>query len=150
MVEPVALADLAARDPALVGVKAARLATAAGAGLPVLPGLVLPSEASSDAVARGSEALQAGSGAAGAYLTAMESDAPASLAEELVPRPAPEDQLLAVRSSTPFDDDGRWSGAFTSYLGVGESDLVTAVRGCWASAFSADALARCRETGIEV
>ncbi|MDQ4108742.1 MAG: hypothetical protein M3138_08075, partial [Actinomycetota bacterium] len=62
MVAPVALADRAARDPALVGVKAARLATAAGAGLPVLPGRVLPSHASSDAVARGVDALAGGPG----------------------------------------------------------------------------------------
>lgn len=149
MVAPVALADRAARDPSLVGLKAARLAAAACAGLPVLPGRVLPSEASSDAVERAVEALEVGS-APRAYLAAMESFVPADLPRELVPRPAPEDRLLVVRSSTPLDDDGRWSGAFTSYLGVGESDLATAVRGCWASAFSADALARCRETGIEV
>jgi phosphohistidine swiveling domain-containing protein len=149
MIASVALADRAARDPALTGVKAARLAAAAAAGLPVLAGRVLPSEASSDAVARAVEALERGS-ASSACLAAMESNVPAHLAEELVPRPTPEDQLLVVRSSTVLDGDGRWSGAFTSYLGVGPSDLATAVRGCWASAFSADALARCRETGIEV
>jgi hypothetical protein len=148
MVAPVALADRAARDPALVGVKAARLAAAADAGLPALPGRVLPSEASSAAVARGVEALEGGSGAPGAFLAAMESFVPADLEEELAPPPT--DQLLVVRSSTLLDDDGRWSGAFTSYLGIGASDVVTAVRGCWASAFSADALARCRETGVEV
>jgi len=148
---PVLLDDRVARDPTHVGVKAARLAAAAAAGLPVLAGRVLPSEASSDAVARGSGALQTGSAApAAAYLAAMESSVPGRLAEELVPRPARDDQLLVVRSSTLLDDDGRWSGAFTSYVGVGASDLATAVRGCWASAFSADARARCRETGTEV
>jgi phosphohistidine swiveling domain-containing protein len=150
MVAPVALADRTARDPALAGVKAARLAAAAGAGLPVLPGWVIPLDASSDAVARGVKALEVGSGAPAAYLAAMESTVPPDLAEELAPRATLEDQLLVVRSSTLLDDDGRWSGAFTSYLGVGASDLTTAVRGCWASAFSTDALARCRETGIEV
>ena len=148
MVAPVALADRAARDPALAGVKAARLAAAAGAGLPVLPGRVLPSEASSEAIASGVQALQQGAAAAGAYLAAMESVVPSGLSQELAP-PAL-DQLLVVRSSTLLDDDGRWSGAFTSYVGVAPSDLVTAVRGSWASAFSTDALARCRETGTEV
>ena len=149
MVAPVALADRAARDPALVGVKAARLAAAAAAGLPVLAGRVIPSEASSDAIARGSGALEAGSGTPPAYLAAMESSVPAHLAEELVPRP-PDDQLLVVRSSTLLDDDGRWSGAFASYIGIGASDLATAVRGCWASVFTTDAVDRCRETGVEV
>lgn len=147
MIAPVALTDPAARDPALVGVKAARLAAAAGDGLPVLPGRVLPSQASSDAVARGMDALARGSGAPGAYLAAMESSVARDLAEELAP---PGDELLVVRSSTLLDDDGRWSGAFASYLGVGASDLVTAIRGCWASAFSTDAVERCREIGIEI
>jgi phosphohistidine swiveling domain-containing protein len=148
MVSPVALTDRMARDPAHVGVKAARLAAAADAGLPILPGWVLPSEASSEAIASGVEALQKGAAAAGAYLAAMEIVVPSGLSQELAP-PAV-DQLLVVRSSTHLDDDGRWSGAFTSYVGVAASDLVTAVRGCWASAFSTDALARCRETGTEV
>ena len=73
MVSPVALTDRAARDPARVGVKAARLAAAAAAGLPVLHGWVLPSEASWDAIRRGVEALETGSGTPAAYLEAMES-----------------------------------------------------------------------------
>jgi phosphohistidine swiveling domain-containing protein len=149
MAAPVALADLAARDPSLVGVKAARLAAAASAGLPVLPGWAIPLDASSDAVARGMGALETGSGASG-YLAAMESVVPADLAEELVRRAAPDGRRLVVRSSTLLDDDGRWSGAFTSYLGVEGSDLTTALRGCWASVFSINALARCRKMGIEV
>lgn len=149
MVAPVGLTDRAARDPALVGVKASQLAVAASAGLPVLSGWVIPLDASSDALARGTEAFEMGSGAR-AYLAAMESVVPADLTEELVARAASDDRHLVVRSSTLLDDDGRWSGAFTSYLDVGASDLATAVRGCWASAFSTDALARCRETGTEV
>nr|MBA3363872.1 hypothetical protein [Actinomycetota bacterium] len=149
MPAPVAIAHREARDPAHVGVKAAALAAASGAGLPVIPGWVIPLDASSDAIARGRGALEVGSGASG-YLAAMESVVPADLTEELTRRAAPDDRRLVVRSSTLLDDDGRWSGAFTSYVGVGASDLATAVRGCWASAFSTDALARCRETGIEV
>ena len=150
MLAPVGLADRVARDPGHVGVKAARLAAAAAAGLPVLAGRVLPTEASSDAVARGSGKLEDGSGVPAAYLTAMDTSVPGRLAEELVPGTTSDDQLLVVRSSTALDDDGRWSGAFTSYLGVRATDLPTAVKGCWASAFSADAIDRCRETDVEV
>jgi phosphohistidine swiveling domain-containing protein len=149
MVAPIALADKAAQDPAVTGVKAARLAAAAGAGLPVLAGRVLPVEGSAEAIARGVEELEVGSGAPAAYLAAMESMVPADLPEDIAPRSASVDQLLVVRSSTLLDDDGRWSGTFTSYTEVGSRDLATAVRGCWASAFSIDALERCRETGIE-
>ena len=133
MLAPVGLADRVARDPGHVGVKAARLAAAAAAGLPVLAGRVLPTEASSDAVARGSGKLEDGSGVPAAYLTAMDTSVPGGLAEELVPGTTSDDQLLVVRSSTALDDDGRWSGAFTSYLGVRAIDLPTAVKGCWAS-----------------
>ena len=83
MVAPVALADPAARDPPSSGMKAARLAAAAGGGLPVLPGWVLPLDASSDAVARGMESARDGVGAPAAYLAAMESET-ADLAEELM------------------------------------------------------------------
>ncbi|HWL89728.1 MAG TPA: hypothetical protein VNP90_00030, partial [Actinomycetota bacterium] len=141
MTATIALADPAARDPAVAGAKAARLADAAGAGLPVLPGRVLPRDASSDAVARGVDAIEAGSGASRAYLAAVESVVAAELVEELVPSRGPGSQPLVARSSTVLDDDGRWSGAFASYLGIEASDLPTAVRGCWASAFTTDALA---------
>jgi phosphohistidine swiveling domain-containing protein len=153
MVSPVVLTDPVARDPAHVGVKAARLAAAAAAGLPVLEGRVLPSEASWNAIRRGVEALETGAGTPAAYLEAMDSAVPS--VEELVPRPKPDDRFpddryLVVRSSTVLDDDGRWSGAFASYLRVSPSDLHTAVRGCWASAFTADAVGRCRETAVQV
>ena len=55
-----------------------------------------------------------------------------------------------VRSSTTADDDGRWAGAFASYLDVGRELLPVAVRGCWASVFSRDVLARCEQVGSAV
>lgn len=149
MVAPIALADPAAQDPAVAGVKAARLAAAAGAGLPVLAGRVLPVEGSAEAIALGLRALER-SGVPAAYLAAMESFVQTDLAEELAPRSGSDDQLLVVRSSTLLDGDGRWSGTFASYVEVGSPDLATAVRGCWASAFSPDALERCRATRIAV
>ncbi len=144
---PQALGDPAARDPAVVGWKAAGRAAAADAGLPVLPGWILPLEASSTAIAAGARALET-AGRPSAYLAAME-------AAVLSPLPSSgamdgEQVSFVVRSSTALDDDGHWSGAFASYLGIESGDLPTAIRGCWASAFSGDALGRCAEAGVEV
>ena len=157
-VAPLALDDPAARDPAVVGVKAAGLAAAAVAGLPVLPGWVLPVEASAAAIAAGARALARGEPSS-AYLAAMETVVPAGLDAPIPLRPSgpepgeeprPIDELWVVRSSTERDGDGRWAGTFTSYLGIEAGDLPTAVRGCWASAFSGDALGRCDEAGVDV
>ncbi|HET6790449.1 MAG TPA: PEP/pyruvate-binding domain-containing protein [Actinomycetota bacterium] len=137
----------AARDPAIVGVKAAGLAAAANAGLPVLPGWILPLEASTAAITAGARALE-NAGRPTAYLAAMEFAVPSAL-----PSGGAMDGergLFVVRSSTALDDDGRWSGGFASYVGIEPGDLPTAVRGCWASAFSGDALGRCAEAGVDV
>ena len=139
-----ALDDPAGRDAAAVGSKAALLAVAAAAGLPVLPGVVVPMEASESAIDAGAEALRS-SGRAQAYLAASAVgstgdgfDAFASLGPSLV-----------VRSSTGLDADGRWSGAFASYLDVGSIDTAAAIRGCWASVFTRDVLERCEMTGTD-
>lgn len=144
MTRPLALRQLATRDPASVGWKAALLAIAAAEGLPVLPGMVLPADVSASAIAAGADAL-ARRGRAQAYLAASsvdvaftELDALASVGERLV-----------VRSSTSLDLDGRWSGTFASYLDVGPGDLASAVRGCWSSVFTRDALERCEATEID-
>jgi phosphohistidine swiveling domain-containing protein len=148
---PLALDDPAACDPEVAGVKAAGLAAAAIAGLPVLPGWVLPREASAAAIAEGARALER-SGPPGAYLAAMDAAVPADVGEPPLPEGTVDGEQgrFVVRSSTGRDDDGRWSGAFASYLGVDAVDLPTAIRGCWASAFSGDVLGRCRETGADV
>lgn len=143
MTGPLALGHPATRDPAGVGAKAALLAIAADEGLPVLPGMVLPADASAPAIDAGARALATG-GRAHAYLAssanvrAADLDALASVGERLV-----------VRSSTTLDGDGRWSGAFASYLDVGSADLASAVRGCWSSVFTRDALERCEATGTD-
>ena len=135
---PLALRNPATRDPAAVGAKAALLAIAADEGLPVLPGLVLPADASAPAIAAGADALSS-RGRPPAYIAASSVE-PASTALDAL---AAVGERLVVRSSTPFDVDGRWSGAFASYLDVGSNDLASAVRGCWSSAFTRDALERC-------
>jgi phosphohistidine swiveling domain-containing protein len=142
----ISLDEAAARDPAVAGAKAAGLARARAAGLPVLPGAVLPVDASASAMRAGAEALRRSSSPAAAYLGAIAAGAdtgiepPAGLGEG----------PWVVRSSTPLDDDGRWSGAFASYLDVMPSDLATSARGCWASAFGHDAVARCEAAGHDV
>ena len=55
---------------------------------------------------------------------------------------------LVVRSSTLLEGSGEWAGAFTSYLDVTPEQLPKAVVGCWASAFSVDALGRQEAAGI--
>ena len=55
---------------------------------------------------------------------------------------------LVVRSSSPVEGSGSWSGAFTSYVDVKPDDLSVAIRGCWASMFSRDALGRLEQSGV--
>jgi hypothetical protein len=138
------LDDPAARDPDVVGFKVAFLARAAGAGLPVLPGVVLPLDASASALRAGALAL-GGAGSAAAYLAANAVEPPTAALGASLPVGVP----LVVRSSTRLDDDGRWSGAFASYLDVGRGDLAAAVRGCWSSAFTRDVLERCAATDVD-
>jgi hypothetical protein len=129
----------AALDPARVGAKAAWLAMARRAGLPVLPGLVVDAVDSLAHMQLGVEMLATrGSGGARLALTA----APVPFAIELVERGARLGDVLVARSSTIIEASGEWSGAFTSYLDLSPADLPRAVTGCWASAFSVAALER--------
>jgi PEP-utilising enzyme, mobile domain/Pyruvate phosphate dikinase, AMP/ATP-binding domain len=129
----------AALDPTRVGAKAAMLAMARRAGLPVLPGFVVDAVDSLAHMRLGVEMLDTrGSGGARLALTA----APVPFADELVERGARLGDVLVARSSTIIESSGKWSGAFTSYLDLSPTDLPRAVTGCWASAFSVDALER--------
>ena len=60
----ISLATAPAADPAVVGQKAAGLARATAAGLPALPGWVLPLDESAPAIAAGVAALERGGGPA--------------------------------------------------------------------------------------
>jgi rifampicin phosphotransferase len=147
-----ALLDLdepAARDPSVVGAKAAGLARARAAGLPALPGVVVPAALGSRAAAAALAALaDAGSGGARLHVMACGLDEPvASELDAALRRLGPP---VVVRSSSRLESAGVWSGAFSSYEGIGPEDVRTAVRGVWASAFTPDALRRCDETGTAV
>ena len=136
----------AALDPSRVGAKAAWLAMARRAGLPVLPGLIVDTADSLACMRLGAEMLaNRGSGGARLAMTAE----PVPFADELVQRGARLGNALVARSSTIIESSGEWSGAFTSYLDLSPTDLPKAVTGCWASAFSVAALERQEAAGIE-
>ncbi len=139
------LDDRDALDVARVGAKAARLAEARQRHFGVLPGLVVTVEASGPGIRAGEVALRArGIAAARAAVLAAGLD-PGLLADlagaaDLGPR-------LVVRSSTELDGEGAWSGAFASFEDIAPDEVATAVRGCWASLFAPDALARFEREG---
>jgi hypothetical protein len=135
----------AALDPARVGAKAAWLARARRAGLPVLPGLVIDTAASLGHMSLGVEKLGVrGSGGARLAMTAT----PPPFADDLVARAGRLGETLVARSSTILEASGEWAGAFTSYLDVSPEELPRAVTGCWASAFSMASLERQAAAGL--
>lgn len=129
------------------GAKAARLAAAARAGLPVLPGWVLPAAEGHAALARGAAAIRAHGVAAGRRAVLRQPVDPA-LAGELRSAAAGLGGRVIVRSSSPLESDPRWAGAFSSVAEVGPGDIVAAVRSCWASAFAMDPLRRLEACGL--
>ncbi|TAM59823.1 hypothetical protein EPN52_06535 [bacterium] len=130
-----------------VGAKAARLAQARRLGLPALQGVVIPACEAEGALALGAAAaVTRGSG--GARLAIMGAELDPALMMELHAATQPLGASLVVRSSSALELDAAWAGAYTSYVGVAPADLGTAIRGCWASAFSRDVIERCEELGI--
>lgn len=143
------LDDQRSSDPALAGAKAATLSRARALGLPVLPGVVVPSGAASSSLQAGAKAL-ADTGSGGARLAVMALDVDeallAALRREVERLGAP----VVVRSSSRLEDGGDFAGAFSSFDGVSVDEVRTAVRGVWASPFSVDALERCESAGVAV
>lgn len=90
---------------------------------------------------------QGGPGAA--RLVVMDTPLDDVLQEELQRYIEPLGDSLVVRSSSPLEAEGRWAGAFTSYVGVTREQLEIALRGCWASVYSRDVLERCENEGID-
>ncbi|MBV9384466.1 MAG: hypothetical protein JOY82_19430 [Streptosporangiaceae bacterium] len=134
-------------DPAFLGAKAERLWRALEAGLPVLPGWVVPARCARPALRAGAAAIRARGIAAGrrAVLgTELDGDLAAELAEAA--------RLLGgrviVRSSSPLEAESCWAGAFASVAEAGPDDIVTAVRSVWASAFAPDPLGRLAACGL--
>jgi rifampicin phosphotransferase len=121
-------------DPRLVGRKAATLGRLRGDGFPVPDGVVLVSHALDDALADAGLAADAPAEAVAAV------DVPAGVATALVAAVRRwHGTPLAVRSSGVREDLGSasYAGLYTTVLNVsGESQLLDAVRVCWASAFN--------------
>lgn len=147
--DPKLIVDLdepAAADPGRAGAKAATLARARQSGLPVLPGFVVEASASSQHMEVGASAL-ALRGSGGARLAVMAE--PILDGEELVSRGRHLGSSLVARSSSPLEGAGVWAGAFATYVEITPEELPKAAVGCWASAFSVDALGRQRAAGVE-
>jgi pyruvate,water dikinase len=143
----VSLDDVACLDPAVSGAKAAWLARGRAAGLPVMPGVVVTVAAGEESARLAVEALDR-RGSGGARLAIMREPLPARLSAALESAIVPLGAPLVVRSSARVEAAGEWAGAFTSYIGLAPGDVRTGVAGCWASAFTVDALARGRAAGL--
>jgi phosphohistidine swiveling domain-containing protein len=141
------LGDEITRAAGLAGAKAARLARAAGAGLAVLPGYVVPVAEGRPALSAGAAAVRDGRPAAArrAVLGHRLDESLAAALREAVIRLG---GRVIVRSSSPLESDLGWSGAFSSVAEVGPGDAGPAVRSCWASAFAVDPLARLAACGL--
>ena len=118
-------------DREVAGAKAARLAQARAAGFPVPDSLVIPC-AESAPILDGALRNTTNRSLHSCRFEVMSAD-PGGLAD-LVARVRPLGPTLAVRSSSPFEDDPRLAGAFTSFLGVAPEEVATAVLGVWSSA----------------
>jgi phosphohistidine swiveling domain-containing protein len=138
------LADGAAQ---LVGAKAAGLARALAAGLPVLPGWVVPVTAGQQALAAGADAVAAHRPAA-ARRAVLGHRPGGQFAARLRAAVAALGGRAIARSSSPLEADSRWAGAFRSVAGVGPDDAPSAVASCWASAFAVDPLGRLAACGL--
>lgn len=148
MSELLSLDDPAALDAEVAGAKAAALATARAAGLPVLPGFVVPVPAASEPMRIGRAALAEHGVARRAVTAAGRTLVDAGLH---VPLRNAVDRLggrVIVRSSSPLEADRRWSGAFSTLNEVGPEDIAAAVSSCWASAFAPDPLERLEHCGL--
>lgn len=143
----VSLDEPRAVDPRLTGAKAAWLARATQAGLPVLPGVVVRADESEPHLTEGREALDR-RGSGGARLAVSGRPLDGRLAAELMGAADRLGDPLVVRSSSVIEGDPRWSGAFTSYLDVHPDEVPKAVAGCWASAFTVAALERHRAADV--
>ena len=148
MTGPFTLDDPRAFDARVAGAKAAGLAEVGAAGLPVLPGLVVPAQVLAPALAAGASALDRSSASARLAVAACRIDPDVLRAvRQACARFA---RGAIVRSSSPLEGDPRWSGAFATYHEVGLDDLETALLGCAASVFSRDVMGRCEHLGMPV
>lgn len=112
----------------------------------MLPGFVVEASASSSHMDIGAAALPV-RGSGGARLAVVAEPAPG--ADAIVSAGGELAGDVVARSSSILEAGGEWAGAFASYVGISPAELPRAVVGCWASAFSVDALGRQSAAGLE-
>jgi phosphohistidine swiveling domain-containing protein len=132
------LSEPACADRAFAGAKAAGLARAAAAGFPVPRSVVVPCALSAPVLGRawptaGRHGIHA------ARLEVMEArEAGEAGLAGLTAAVEPLGPALAVRSSSPAEDDPALAGAFSSLMGVAPGQAGTAVLAVWASAIASE------------
>ncbi len=139
------LDEVGSADASRVGRKAATLGALKRAGFPVPDGLVVTTEALARTLA--AAALDAAAGpeqVAAVPLPGEVAAAVAAAAQRMGGGP------LAVRSSAVDEDlpGASYAGQYESVLGVPAGDLASAVRRCWASAFTHHVAAYRRSRGV--
>ena len=151
------LADLGRGDLAVAGGKGANLGELTRAGLPVPPGFVLTTAAYRtyvDLNGVGDEilALIARDDAADRIRALFTAPIPEALSEELRAARTELGPAVAVRSSATAEDleDASFAGQQDTFLNVrGDDALLDAVRGCWASLWTARAIAYRARRGVD-
>jgi phosphohistidine swiveling domain-containing protein len=132
-----------ARDVDVAGSKAASLSRARAVALPALPGWVVPADEATRSVAVGAARIEGGSADACGAVGSIELDD--GLLADLAVMAGHLGGSSIVRSSTVQEADRRWAGGFSTYHDIPIASLSTAIRGCWASAFTRDAVRRREE-----
>ncbi|MBO0877412.1 MAG: hypothetical protein J2P19_28875 [Pseudonocardia sp.] len=150
MSDLISLDDPRASDPDVAGGKAARLARARTAGLPVLPGYVVPVTAAEEPMRVGRTALATAGVARRAVAASGRTHIDATLRAPLRDAVARLGGRVIVRSSSPLESDPGWAGAFSTLTEIGTNDASIAVASCWASAFAPDALDRLERCGLSL
>src|SRR6476659_1466192 len=144
-------------DIALAGGKGANLGELTRAGLPVPPGFVLTTAAYCTYVDRSGIADEilasvTRDDAAARIRALFTAPVPEALSEELRAARAELGPAVAVRSSATAEDleDASFAGQQDTFLNVrGDDALLDAVRGCWASLWTARAIAYRARRGID-
>ena len=123
-------------DHAFAGAKAAGLARAAAAGFPVPRSVVVPCALSVPVLGR-AWPMAGRHGIHAARLEVMDAkEAGETGLAGLTAAVEPLGPALAVRSSSPAEDDPALAGAFSSLMGVAPDQAGTAVLAVWASAIA--------------
>ncbi len=151
------LADVGRGDLAVAGGKGANLGELTRAGVPVPPGFVLTTAAYRTYVDHsgiGDKILATvpRDDAANRIRALFTAPIPEALADELRAARAELGPAVAVRSSATAEDleDASFAGQQDTFLNVrGDDALLDAVRGCWASLWTARAIAYRARRGID-